>query len=105
MTWWVHAESRPGWIGKNMWIGRSDGHGTVGLVHPFTLTTYKEGMVADKPTMSDETIRGDVDQFLQAAMDCAWSLGMRPRGFEDHTNELAAVRFHLDDMRKLAKVK
>lgn len=27
---------------------------------------------------------------------------MRPRGFKDHTNELTAVRYHLEDMRKLA---
>lgn len=45
---------------------------------------------------------GDVDQFLQAALDCAWEAGMRPRGFKDHTNELTAVRYHLEDMRKLA---
>lgn len=46
----------------------------------------------------------DVDGFLQAALDLAWEIGLRPAGFEDHTNELKAVRDHLRDMRKIAKV-
>ncbi len=46
-----------------------------------------------------------VEGFLQAAMDSAWELGLRPTGFRDHTNELTAVRYHLEDMRLLAKVR
>ncbi len=48
---------------------------------------------------------GQVEGFLQAAMDAAWGLGLRPTGFKDHTNELTAVRYHLEDMRLLAKVR
>lgn len=47
---------------------------------------------------------GDVTGFLQAALDCAWEQGMRPKAYADHTNELAAVRYHLEDMRGLARV-
>ena len=39
---------------------------------------------------------------LQAIMDCGWKAGLRPSGFEDHHNELKAVRDHLADMRMLA---
>lgn len=39
--------------------------------------------------------------FLQVMLDEAWSQGMRPRAFKDHTNELAAVSSHLEDMRAL----
>lgn len=46
----------------------------------------------------------DVSGFLQAALDVAWEIGLRPAGFDDHTNELKATRAHLADMRKLAKV-
>jgi hypothetical protein len=53
------------------------------------------------PEQRDDGL-GDVDQFLQAALDCAWERGMRPTGFKDFTNEIAAVRYHLEDMRKLA---
>lgn len=61
------------------------------------------------PTLSETRIDrednlGDVTGFLQAVMDEAWRLGMRPRGFADHANELTAVRYHLEDMRALAKV-
>lgn len=45
---------------------------------------------------------GDVDNFLQAAMDAAWDAGMRPRNFKDRTDELSSVRYHLEDMRKMA---
>lgn len=45
---------------------------------------------------------GDVTGFLQAALDAAWERGMRPTGFKDFSNELSAVRYHLEDMRKLA---
>lgn len=47
---------------------------------------------------------GDVTGFLQACMDEAWRIGLRPTGFADHSNELTAVRYHLEDMRALAKV-
>lgn len=40
----------------------------------------------------------------QAVLDEAWRIGMRPKGFADHTNELTAVRYHLEDMRAMAKV-
>lgn len=40
-------------------------------------------------------------QFLQEALETAWRLGLRPRGFEDHTGELKAVGRHLEDMRKI----
>lgn len=49
-----------------------------------------------------EEVDDGMGSFLQAMLDCAWNAGMRPRGFKDHTNELAAVRYHLEDMRKLA---
>lgn len=47
----------------------------------------------------------DIRGFLQAALEMAWELGIRPKGFTDKTDEIAAVRYHLEDMRKLAKVK
>jgi len=55
--------------------------------------------------LDQQAVPGDqVESFLQAALDCAWDLGLRPKGAKDMTNELAAVRYHLEDMRKLAKV-
>ena len=47
----------------------------------------------------------EVESFLQGALDFAWELGLRPKGAKDMTNELKAVRYHLEDMRLLAKVR
>lgn len=43
-----------------------------------------------------------IDALLQAIMDCAWQRGLRPKKFDPSAGELAAVKAHLDDMRKLA---
>ncbi|HEY2068250.1 MAG TPA: hypothetical protein VGG48_01750 [Rhizomicrobium sp.] len=48
---------------------------------------------------------GSIRQFLQAALDAAWDLGLRPQGFKDHTLETAALRSHLDDMRTIVGTK
>lgn len=79
------------------------------FVGPLTLVTVPAGAPYDTPTMSEtredqEDAVGDVTGFLQAAMDEAWRLGMRPRAYADFNNELKAVRYHLEDMRALAKV-
>lgn len=80
-----------------------------GLVMPLAVTELVDGVSLDMPTMSetrnerDDNV-GDVTGFLQAAMDAAWELGLRPRGFADYSNEINAVRYHLEDMRALAKV-
>lgn len=55
--------------------------------------------------MSDELPGVSVKNFLQAMSDAAWEIGIRPKQLEDHTNELKATRYHLEDMRVLAKVK
>lgn len=54
-----------------------------------------ETIPANSPSGLDGT------DFLQAALDHAWEVGLRPRGFFDTPNELAATRAHLHDMRAL----
>ena len=78
--------------------------GQVGIVQALTMHSVKEGTLIPESDgvlgdFSDET-----DDFLRAIMDVAWSDGLRPTGFADHTNELKAVRYHLEDMRLLSKV-
>jgi hypothetical protein len=50
----------------------------------------------------DDGLAPSASDFLQAIMDAGWEQGIRPRKFKDHTNELTAVRYHLEDMRALA---
>lgn len=48
--------------------------------------------------MPDEDARA----FLQAMMEAAWELGLKPRNIGPMENELVATKYHLEDMRKIA---
>jgi hypothetical protein len=78
----------------------------IDVVQPLQLITYDRNTKVpdDQIALSSNTFTGDgeVGDFLQAVMDFAWSQGFRPKGLEDHRNELKAVRDHLADMRHLA---
>lgn len=109
--WQFHIDDKP-WAGaKRLFVTCSVSHGAVGLVLPFTIKTFDRGEAhPDEPTLSETRYDqadgiADVTGFLQAALDAAWEHGLRPKGFADHSNELTAVRYHLEDMRTLAKVK
>jgi hypothetical protein len=43
----------------------------------------------------------DGDEFLQAVLNHAWEIGLRPAGFNDTTQQVAAIKDHLSDMRAL----
>ncbi len=57
------------------------------------------GMQQMEPLMD-----GDSVEFVQAIMDAGWKAGLKPLGYEDASRELTATKFHLEDMRILAKV-
>lgn len=42
---------------------------------------------------------GEITGFVQAILDAGWDAGMRPAGARDATEELKAVRGHLEDLR------
>lgn len=74
------------------------------FVLPFSLAPVEDHVpYGGPPTLDGPDF--DVRGFLQAALEAAWNAGLRPLGFSDVRNELAAVRYHLEDMRKLAKLK
>lgn len=80
------------------------------LVHSIVAQPIERGMAADVALLEESWEDqadgvGDVTGFLQAALDAAWEIGMRPTAYADHTNELKAVRYHLEDMRTLAMPK
>jgi hypothetical protein len=118
----MDAIARPteyGWRAFARYNLNSDGHdlyvawrGQDRKVHAVSLAfTETAGLPMDAPTIGDaagwtsEGVGGDSRGFLQCIMDAAWELGLRPKRLAEHQSELAAVRFHLEDMRKLAKVK
>lgn len=76
------------------------------VVSSLTLEVKERGIRVE-PTLGGYDHDGallDVQGFLQAALDAAWKRGLRPEGYENRMNELKAVRYHLEDMRALAKV-
>lgn len=86
-----------------VFVTHQDGAGNRGVALPMKFVLVEPGQIVESPTISNSDGR-DPRDFLQACMDAAWDLGLRPKGFADHTHELTAVRYHLEDMRALAKV-
>lgn len=86
-------------------IMRKQYDGTRVFLQPFVWKAYAQNTFV--PPEEAFAIDGqfgndDVRQFLQAAMDAAWDMGLRPTQAKDRSDELASVRYHLEDMRKLA---
>lgn len=86
-------------------IIRKQYDGTRVFLQPFVWKAYAENTLV--PRDEAFAIEGrfgadEVRQFLQAAMDAAWDMGLRPAQAKDRSDELASVRYHLEDMRKLA---
>lgn len=107
--WRVWIEDRP-WLGSRaLWAARNDGPHAADKLYAtgFVFTPLKKGQDPTgivKPLDEETTESRDdnITSFLQAVLDAAWKSGLRPQGFQDHTNELTAVRYHLQDMRALA---
>lgn len=103
MSWKVYARFEPMLAGHSIYLIHEGFEGR-GIVKTIELETLgRHGAVVSG---SQQVIPPDeVEEFLRACMDAAWELGLRPTGFKDHTNELTAVRYHLEDMRYLVKVR
>lgn len=79
------------------------GSDSMDYVKGFELEKIDEGSyLADKPSLI--LPHGEGTEFLQAMVNVAWGLGIKPTAMESDANELKATRYHLEDMRKLAKV-
>jgi len=109
MRWRMFLETQPWRLGKSLHIVLLDPQGqgrrflaTMEFIRPPAGETVKPALEQTFEQEADGL--GDVDGFLQAALDAAWDAGMRPTGFADHTHELKAVRYHLEDMRVLTGV-
>lgn len=76
------------------------------VVTGFTLATRAPG--ADYPALFHDTIEDIEDnipdsglQFLRAALNCAWEMGLRPDGYLDTRESMRGMKAHLEDMRAL----
>lgn len=77
------------------------------IVSPLSYKEVTSGYV-ESPAMLTETAEeradgiGEITGFVQAILDAAWDAGMRPSQARDATEEIKAIRYHLEDMRSLA---
>lgn len=95
----VHSMGSDYQRGRSVIVGVEDPNGGFGYIKgPVQFTRHDEhNMIAD-PTF-EGSIGGEV---LQAMLDHAWSLGMRPKNWRlETTEQVAAMDNHLQDMRRL----
>jgi hypothetical protein len=103
--WRVYIEGRPS-EGKRLFLSLAGKHGDHAFIQ-MSLHAVPEGVAYETPTLSEsreeqEDGMGDVTGFLQAVLEAAWQGGLRPRGFKDTTDQVAALQDHLKDMRRIA---
>lgn len=104
MTWKVFLHSEP-WADRNVLIiSRVTSGGEMAFMQTPTLEVTEEGEYVDPDKYGIRLNGVERDDFLRAMANAAWDAGIKPTALEDHTNELKAVRYHLEDMRTLAKV-
>ena len=77
--------------------------GATFIAKPMEFESIPRHGSASGPTLQLE--RDAARNFMQAMMDAAWNMGLRPSGVKDLESTLEATRFHLEDMRLLAKVR
>lgn len=100
--WKIYRDYQAWADAERLFVCHTSYDGKRSVVQPLALQVVEPGLIYDTPTLASPT--HDTRGFLQAALNCAWEAGLRPMGFADHAHELKAVRYHLEDMRALAKV-
>ena len=103
-TWKAYLDHQAHLDLRFLHLARTEPDGSRNLVKPLQLTPVPKWGVAPELQGVLGDMTGETDDFLRAIMTVAWDAGIRPTGFQDHTNELTAVRYHLEDMRSLAKI-
>lgn len=110
-TWRAFVDDQPQHGRRDLYIVGPGPTGARSVVQPLELGLVSEGLVtapcASETREQQQDGPGLVTGLLQAMLDQAWAMGMRPAGYDakDQGAELAAVRYHLEDMRLLAKVR
>lgn len=105
--WKVHLESliRWGHLGHRMYVMKEEGPSSFAVMRNADMKVMdNSSSVAFEDAFLDDSKHYsglDVASFLQAMSDAAWEIGIKPKQVESHTDELKAVRYHLEDMRTL----
>jgi len=101
--WRAHVVAPWHWDGYDFYLARDELMGTVKWMTGFTWTEMPEGSV-----LSDEmrVLHGsqvcETQHMLQAIVGAAWQAGIRPAQLTEEVSEVTAMRYHLEDLRRLA---
>jgi len=95
MTFVIHTYRSPMAPGLDVYIGRGGS-----IVTNLQFNELEEGATSE-PCMSGK----DGEEFLRAALNAAWDLGLRPDGYLDVRESMKATNSHLQDMRAIAFAK
>ena len=79
-------------------VAREERSGERFVIPPPVLAKHEPGICVE-PTFTGPD--DDMKAMMQAFLDTAWKMGLRPNGYEG-PQELKAVNRHLEDMRKIA---
>lgn len=92
--WKVRARYAPWMDGEEVVIFKGQN------IVRFTLEPFDPHGFVTEPTVRSH--QDDGNSFLRAVLNAAWELGLRPDGFDDTRESMAATKQHLEDMRALA---
>lgn len=81
---------------REVWVRKQEGERIITVESPIICVNPNPGELR-QPLFTGP----DTDAVLQALLDHAWELGLRPRGFFDTTNQVAAMQAHMADLRAL----
>jgi hypothetical protein len=100
MRWTVNTRDNFGWGRLDLRIAVKNFDNSFAIVQPFTMKTREPDTFDDTVTIS---AGGDYDarEFLQACVDHAAELGIFPTNKAAPTKQIEALKYHLEDMRKL----
>lgn len=102
-SWQTAIEHRPERGTTWLWLRRDVRGEAPQIVKPVEFEAMKRhGAVSKEPTL--ELDSDEFRDFMQAMVDAAWNMGIRPSGVNDLDNTLEATRYHLEDMRALSGV-
>ena len=98
----VRIEYDPCILGTNIWIYDEKPDGSIQIVSPLDLsirTEYKRGVMVVDPTL--RLSRTDGEDFLNSLSNALVIAGFKPDELKAHNKETSAIKYHLEDMRKL----
>lgn len=103
MTEW-RFQANESWIDRGVTLRMFKAHpdGSLDVVTNITFTHVRS---MEQGPQEPSIPHREAEQFLRAALNCAWDHGLRPDGYLDTRESMKHVDAHLQDMRALVFAK